>query len=1262
MLVAVLLLIALVTILVVAGSMLAQVERRVASTLSKTELARQNALLALDIAVGQLQATAGPDQRITARAEILDAASTQLRNTVVKQPLWTGVWVSGNASLDVVNSGTPQRKTSFQSAGANATMSEINASAVWLVSRATPSGTVDPVVGPTGKTIDLAKSLGNASLTVTVPLASITSAAGQTVGRYGYWVSDEGVKAKVNIKDPTLKIDGSGATQVDPVNDLAKNQLHFGAPQAMAAHKILPGTLAADFRQANQVDQVLTPQALPLLPSVAPSGYVSNRYLPDITTYSYGVFSDVRNGGLRKDLTAALEDSGNTAGRNYDKLNPLGMASVYQAKVDGIVPAAMPLSALGLSSPLQGLRWINLFSYYNLYKATMPSVKMTGQTLNPDAVRPAGVGDPGNSNRPYAVSPRAICWKDGTGGNTFDEVLAPICLGVRYDFAISTRKDAASGNYTLQSHYFPAIVLYNPYTVSIQSANYRYGRAFQYNSFGSLLKVQSGNATYYTNLVQPNSNARIQYSTQLDSSNLAPGEIRVFGLAAASPVAVASGNYYNNSLADACQFRGNATTSGLVSVGYAPSAAFCQTTDLLYNSTTSNGTMNAGDRFDPLPAMPDGNVTLSLTHSGYCLIGQCPYVDVGIPGRVSWPTSAPGGGEAMPALTGMSGSDGRRYMQTSSPGSNDTGLTLNGSNPPLTTTLSQLNGSPRLVGSLFQRKKGLVSTSSNYSNQSYQVPNFTGNSEGFDIFNDTFSASNWDELYVPTTAGFVGWAAYPPPSLSMQLGLSGNDTTTSWGNHSTGVDFPDGSRIVLADVPVQPLISLGQFMHMKPLHFSGIAAYKRMSFGSMFVGGSYSNPAVPLQQTVYDSAGATVPGAADRQFLFCDNSFLANQALFDSYFFSTVPPSSLPAAVSSAPNAPDMSPVRPSVYPAFWTDFNAANPGTTLQNDSVPFLNSRIVPYRKNDAPPVLADLRDMDKASANLWLNGAFNINSTSVDAWRALLSSLSGNDLSLWNASTQSAITLAASDLKNPIPRFWSTTGNATLDQAWCGVRALSDTQITDLATKIVAQVKARGPFLSLADFLNRRLGATSTDMTRAGALQAAIDTTSPDINATAKAAGTAMLVDTTTTGTSTLAGTGILAFSGPLPIFGNMMDASSSTGTKWNTALGIPGYLMQQDLVQAFSPVMAARSDTFVIRTYGESVNPATGKVDGSAYGEAVVQRLPEYVDQSDPSLTTAQAGYTIAVGDATPPVYVNANNKTLGRRFKIVSFRWLSPDEI
>ena len=104
-----------------------------------------------------------------------------------------------------------------------------------------------------------------------------------------------------------------------------------------------------------------------------------------------------------------------------------------------------------------------------------------------------------------------------------------------------------------------------------------------------------------------------------------------------------------------------------------------------------------------------------------------------------------------------------------------------------------------------------------------------------------------------------------------------------------------------------------------------------------------------------------------------------------------------------------------------------------------------------------------------------------------------------------------------------------------------------------------------------------------------------------------------------------------------------------------MGVPGWLTQADILQAIAPALAARSDTFVIRTYGEVVDPVNSPaapaepvVKGRAWCEAVVQRLPEFMDNTDrPTLSQSNA---------------NPQNKAFGRRFRIVSFRWLSPHDI
>ena len=93
------------------------------------------------------------------------------------------------------------------------------------------------------------------------------------------------------------------------------------------------------------------------------------------------------------------------------------------------------------------------------------------------------------------------------------------------------------------------------------------------------------------------------------------------------------------------------------------------------------------------------------------------------------------------------------------------------------------------------------------------------------------------------------------------------------------------------------------------------------------------------------------------------------------------------------------------------------------------------------------------------------------------------------------------------------------------------------------------------------------------------------------------------------------------------------------------GIPGYLTQADLLQVLGPMLTARSDTFIIRTYGDATD-AEGKIQARAWCEAIVQRCPEPIVPDKSGLNPKQA-------DGVPD---------FGRRFVVKSFRWLRPEEV
>jgi hypothetical protein len=175
------------------------------------------------------------------------------------------------------------------------------------------------------------------------------------------------------------------------------------------------------------------------------------------------------------------------------------------------------------------------------------------------------------------------------------------------------------------------------------------------------------------------------------------------------------------------------------------------------------------------------------------------------------------------------------------------------------------------------------------------------------------------------------------------------------------------------------------------------------------------------------------------------------------------------------------------------------------------------------------------------------------------------------------------------------------------------------------MVTEVRKRGPFLSLSEFVNRRLDSSNRELSLKGALQAAIDADSVDINRAFR--------------------TSARSFS-PAEI--NSMNPAFPDALKGPIAYGSSAYVDQADILSGLAEQLTPRGDTFLIRTYGDAMSP-DGKVLARAACEAVVQRLPEYLDSQD-------------AAHLKQDELKSESNKRFGRRIAIISFRFLSPAEI
>lgn len=292
---------------------------------------------------------------------------------------------------------------------------------------------------------------------------------------------------------------------------------------------------------------------------------------------------------------------------------------------------------------------------------------------------------------------------------------------------------------------------------------------------------------------------------------------------------------------------------------------------------------------------------------------------------------------------------------------------------------------------------------------------------------------------------------------------------------------------------------------------------------------------------------------------------------------------------------------------------------------------------------------------------SSAFNINSTSVEAWTAFLSGTLGIKRPLKIGSgNKNQVSFA----RCKQPKGLADTGSAATDQAggWMGGRQLTAGELRLLAEHIVKEVKKRGPFVSVADFVNRRLASDYDHSSRMGVIDAAVDRCG--LNRNFEKYSTQLSTSVNTTPSSD-------APDNNMDIFRNGYRYQSTE--HWDSvqpkskAWGMPGFLTQGDILLPLAPFMTARGDTYTIRAYGES--SADGVVHARAWLEATVERTPYYVEHKlgvgldadgnsphDAAMTVNRANGKYKIGR------LNSINVSFGRKYKLKTFRWLRREEI
>lgn len=235
--------------------------------------------------------------------------------------------------------------------------------------------------------------------------------------------------------------------------------------------------------------------------------------------------------------------------------------------------------------------------------------------------------------------------------------------------------------------------------------------------------------------------------------------------------------------------------------------------------------------------------------------------------------------------------------------------------------------------------------------------------------------------------------------------------------------------------------------------------------------------------------------------------------------------------------------------------------------------NSRIVP--RNDARIDTTRLNDYYQSASQVMLAGGFNVNSTDENAWKAVLGSMRDLTLPVQRGSSGGIDGTPFSRFFNPVtgPTAPPASKPMYAAESWSGYRKLTDAELTQLTAQVVAQVKTRGPFLSVSDFVNRRLYSTTNSLAEQGlmgALQQAIENTT--LNQPLKS------------GDSTMRFTGWEKNSYEL---GNNAAAwSEKTHLRSSKGPGMATYLNQGDILQSIGGTLTARGDTFTVRTYGDA----------------------------------------------------------------------------
>jgi hypothetical protein len=1172
----------LLTVLAVGLLTLSAVSLRASGAGQARAEAEANARLALMMAIGELQTSMGPDQAVSARASSIEASESD--------PNLLGAWKSWHWEPGTSGPSYSQKSQQFRRWLASMTDTDaartVGGAAtgfkdpIWLIDPATvgtPNGTSGSIVG--------AGLRGDR-----VPMELSDSQRGS----FAWAVMDESQKAPIHLREPENEVNGAEpsrgeliARRIAPARARPEDILEALAPEKLGdPAKVVSLDSAVVAVGKEQGGEILS-------------------YQGDVTPYSVGLLSDVAEGGLKTDLTTVFESS--SASPNVN-----GQTTLYNAPQDG--------------AP----RWDYLKSHYLLHRkvgrtAGSGTPKLTLSTTD---LRPAANGvvvAPTTERLMPVIAKLQIMFSAVTHYNHLSD---------RINYYNQHGQPKGNENYAAPHLvYDPVVTIYNPYDVALTLQKLRvrvwdppvlFGMKknndwlrpeFASGQFHSLARFQIANernasARRYFTMLLTDAGRSTPYGGAI---TLMPGEVRVFSpyvekdwnwqLETAGGYNVRSFFDWNAGLEFGNIDGRTKNPFGVETVpGWDPRAGL--QTDHLSYSTRPPQTRYSFERGSPgmdggwLVIKKDEDFTVEAKPGRAVTTGNVPDFTVDLLA-----------GSVADVTRDMLRSYRFRFSDP------ETEISVTPDRPIISRTFKagdilqtpadKTPGGKSPFALLTMGAKTTVDTWDNSSPWLHNQPVVEGVEQNTNRIGNALDA--YDVRFEEVT------------DFTRSPGIEFDNTTKKGFFGASSTANRGVSNVPMFRVPLLPAASLGDLV---PANLVASAAQPRVTHP---LGNSRAHPLLPSGGVTRGLSGGTTGSSG----LLLDHSYLLNDALWDSTFFSTV------ANFSDNPLLPSRD--RKTLL----TEFFEGN--TRL-------LNSRFMPITSGggslqEQAQTLDSLDDttLSKRIASvLAIRGPFNVNSDSVEAWKAMLTSLRDEQLLGWNMDDRSPNGKTGfSRFGLPIYGDGQVNGGGGIDVAgtvrWAGFRAVTDEEIEELATGIVNGIRERGsedgaPSLTLGEFVNRRLGSVNAPHTMEGIIQKAISDSK--INDAAHGMDSKRL-----TGSAN-----------PSALNG-LLTAEARSGYSSKTGFsgdGAPSMLTQGDVLMALAPVITVRGDTFRVRAYGESKN-AEGEILAKAWCEAIVQRMPEYLDSADEP-------------EVKPEDLEEPANERFGRRFNITSFRWLSPEEV